>query len=395
MSIGICLSGGGFRAALYGLGVLRYLAEAGLLPHVKAVSAVSGGSVAAAVLADRWPALKSQGYSLDAYLREIDAPFRDAVTEHNMRNAAVGRWALRRATFRGRSRGSAMGDTMVKHLLSAKMVTDLSPELQVILTSTDLTTGRAFRVSREFIGSWDFGYQPVPDTLSLGQAVAASAAVPLLFPPVYLRTHRMGLRKAPEVLSLVDGGVYDNLGLEWFQGWNSGRPDQARPVDYIIVVDASGPIVASQRVLSGWRAVNRVREIQYVQTRTTRIRWFVQELIADRLQGIYLVSKHDPPTFRLPDDSPMPSEYAAGALPRGFGLALASLRTDLDRFSLQEADLLRYQGYWSAHARMSAMASGLALQGTPAWQDYAGMSDTEAEKFLALLATGRKRRLRR
>lgn len=98
--IGLCLSGGGFRAALYGLGVVRYLAEAGLLSHVQAVSAVSGGSVAAAVLADRWPAIAADGYSLGSFLREVQAPVHEALASHNMRNEAVARWAGRRLTLR-------------------------------------------------------------------------------------------------------------------------------------------------------------------------------------------------------------------------------------------------------------------------------------------------------
>ncbi len=393
--IGLCLSGGGFRAALYGLGVVRYLAEAGLLSQVEVVSAVSGGSVSAAVLADRWPALAADGFSVDAFLREVDEPFHRAVTTRNMRNAAVARWAGRRLTLRGRSRGSAMGDVLVRELLSCERVVDLDPALQVVMTSTDLTTGRAFRVSRDFIGSYDYGYHEVPDRLSLGHAVAASAAVPVLFPAQYLRTEGFGLRGAPPLLSLVDGGVYDNLGLEWFQGWGSGRPTSAREVDFVIVVDASGPLNAHPRTFRGLRAVNRGREIQYMQTRATRIRWFVEELIAGRLQGNYLVAKNDPSEFRLPDRTPIAPELYEGALPAGFAEKLAGLRTDLDRFTNAEALLLRYHGYWSAHARLSALYPQLALSGRPRWRDYAELSDSDAERFERELASGTGRRVRR
>ena len=392
--IGICLSGGGFRAALYGLGVVRYLAEAGLLSQVQAVSAVSGGSVTAAVLADRWPALAADGYSLESFLREIDKPVHEALTSHNLRNEAIMRWAGRRLRLQGRSRGSAMGDVMIDRLLQARHVTDLDPALQVVLTSTDLCTGRAFRVSRDFIGSWDFGYQPPPNELSLGQAVAASAAVPVMFPPVYLRTAGLGLRDAPDVLSLVDGGVYDNLGLEWFQGWGSGRPADARDVDFLVVVDASGPLVKQQRTLRGLRAVNRGREIQYTQTRTTRIRWLVGELIAGRKHGTYMVSKYDPGSLRFPDGSPIDPHLYKGALPAGFARRLASIRTDLDRFGSEEAALLRYHGYWSAHARLGAFYPELALAGEPTWRDYENLSEMDAEVLLTVLAAGTKRRLR-
>lgn len=392
-AIGLCLSGGGFRAALYGLGVVRYLAEAGLLPQVRAVSAVSGGSVAAAVLADRWRALAAEGFSSDSFHREVESPFHEAVTEHNLRNAAIRRWGTRRLTLRGPTRGSAMGDILVRRLLRARAVADLDPALQVVLTSTDLASGRAFRVSRDFIGSYDFGYRPLPEHLSLGQVVAASAAVPFFFPPVYVRSEGLGLRDPPPLLSLVDGGVYDNLGLEWFQGWESGRPPAARPVDFIVVVDASGPMVARHRTFRGIRALRRAREIQYTQTRSARIRWFVDDLLHTRQRGIYLGSKYDPAGFRLPDGSPIAPELHQGALPYGFALALASLRTDLDRFLPEESDLLRYHGYWSTHARLAALYPQLALRSQPAWRDYEGLSDQDAARLLRLLGKGRKLRV--
>lgn len=46
--LGLALSGGGFRASLFHLGVLRRLSELGLLQHVTHISTVSGGSIVAA-----------------------------------------------------------------------------------------------------------------------------------------------------------------------------------------------------------------------------------------------------------------------------------------------------------------------------------------------------------
>ena len=50
MKIGLALSGGGFRATLYHIGLVRYLRDAGLLSQVTDIAAVSGGSVFAAHL---------------------------------------------------------------------------------------------------------------------------------------------------------------------------------------------------------------------------------------------------------------------------------------------------------------------------------------------------------
>ena len=43
--IGLALSGGGYRAAVFHLGVLSYMAENDLLENVTHISTVSGGSI--------------------------------------------------------------------------------------------------------------------------------------------------------------------------------------------------------------------------------------------------------------------------------------------------------------------------------------------------------------
>ena len=56
--VGLCLSGGGYRAALFHLGALRRLDELGVLAQVRTISAVSGGAIIANLLADPrlvWP----------------------------------------------------------------------------------------------------------------------------------------------------------------------------------------------------------------------------------------------------------------------------------------------------------------------------------------------------
>ena len=45
LSIGVALSGGGFRASLHGLGALMYLVDAGLNQRVTSIVSVSGGSI--------------------------------------------------------------------------------------------------------------------------------------------------------------------------------------------------------------------------------------------------------------------------------------------------------------------------------------------------------------
>src|SRR5206468_3177673 len=69
--IGLALSGGGFRATLFHLGVVRFLFEADLLKSVKLVSAVSGGSILAAHLILNWEKYTGSKEDFDAVAREV------------------------------------------------------------------------------------------------------------------------------------------------------------------------------------------------------------------------------------------------------------------------------------------------------------------------------------
>ena len=52
--IGLALSGGGFRAACFHLGVFRKLNELNLLWNLELLSCVSGGSIAGSFIASKW-----------------------------------------------------------------------------------------------------------------------------------------------------------------------------------------------------------------------------------------------------------------------------------------------------------------------------------------------------
>ena len=69
--IGLALSGGGFRATLFHLGVVRFLFEVDLLKPVKLVSAVSGGSILAAHLILNWEKYTGSKEDFDAAAREV------------------------------------------------------------------------------------------------------------------------------------------------------------------------------------------------------------------------------------------------------------------------------------------------------------------------------------
>jgi NTE family protein len=92
--IGLALSGGGFRASLFHLGVIRRLEELGIMENVSVVSAVSGGSIIAAfylsemekqLRADRLEGRPSDRVVL---FENIAEKFLKAV-DHNLRTRAL------------------------------------------------------------------------------------------------------------------------------------------------------------------------------------------------------------------------------------------------------------------------------------------------------------------
>jgi hypothetical protein len=144
------------------------------------------------------------------------------------------------------------------------------------------------------------------------------------------------------------------------------------------------------RPYGGVRGLWRAKDVQYSQTTRLRVRWYVDELLGGRQHGIYLAVELDPHEYRLPDRTPINPSLYDGALPSTLITLLAKLRTDLDRFAPEEADLLSYHGYWSTHARLGALHPELAIT-RPAWRDYAALAAEDIKQLELLLVRGARR----
>ncbi len=149
MRIGVALSGGGFRAALFHLGVLRRVAELGWLPKIDAVSGVSGGSIVAAYAALRWADMLEAGGDSQAFEKVVAAPFIDVVTKRSLIRdwlaQAAGR-GMSRALSHTYSRTTALGDALSEHLYENKSCADLPENPFTILNATSLISARAWRI---------------------------------------------------------------------------------------------------------------------------------------------------------------------------------------------------------------------------------------------------------
>src|SRR3979411_736561 len=73
----LCLSGGGFRAMIFHVGVLWRLNELGALGKLDRISSVSGGSITAALLGLKWSRLQfGAGGVATQLLPEVIEPLR-------------------------------------------------------------------------------------------------------------------------------------------------------------------------------------------------------------------------------------------------------------------------------------------------------------------------------
>jgi predicted acylesterase/phospholipase RssA len=89
MKLGLALAGGGFRATLYHLGMVRFLRDAGILPSVNQITAVSGGSIIAAHLCLNWGRYNGSPGEFDTAAAELLSFVRLDVRNRIVRRAAI------------------------------------------------------------------------------------------------------------------------------------------------------------------------------------------------------------------------------------------------------------------------------------------------------------------
>ncbi|MDE0208467.1 MAG: patatin-like phospholipase family protein [Boseongicola sp.] len=335
--IGICLSGGGYRATLFHAGALRRLAELGVLssPDFRTVSSVSGGSIAGAFLARafEWPLRDVP--SIDDWNRRFAGPLR-VLTRLNIRTGAIAR-----SIFPGISAVRELAKRYDQALGGTRHLSALPDAF--VMCATDLAFGVNWECTGKQIGDYQAGYIEPPPDWSIGLAVAASSCFPPVFQPLQVPREsgswRGGKAKsdspkkwasAMKDLRLTDGGVYDNLGLE--PVWK----DHAQ----IFVSDAGGifDFQADKGQLC-WR-VMRYQSVQERQTRALRKRWLISSFKQGVMGGAYWGTGSSRSSYDENDSLGYSKDLAREVI--------SEIRTDVDCFSDAEAAVLENHGYFLA-----------------------------------------------
>lgn len=344
-SLALCLSGGGLRATLFHLGVIKALRryEHGgrtALESVTTIFSVSGGSIVAGHLIREWESYRGAD---EAKFEEVEAKLL-AFARRNIRDRVVRRWLLNR--WRGKRRSDwLIGEyaELLGHGSLAECYADPDrrpPKIHVL--STSFRTGElcSFSDDRfEIVRRSPQGTKTVhvdAGHLPLALAVAASSAFPPLFPPIPLTNAMLGGSQDPEfagTIHLSDGGVFDNLGLE-----RACLPSDSRGRRTLLVSNAGASFRTDPN--NGFVSV-LARNIRASDIMMRRAGDSTEDA-ASRLEGVDYVS------LRIGD----PAE--AAPIKPEMRTRLRAVRTDLDRFDATLSSMLVDHGEEVASAALEA-----------------------------------------
>ena len=279
--VALAFSGGGTRAAAFSYGVLKGLADVpapgggALVDQVRFVSGVSGGSVTAAYF----------GLKGRAALSDFESRFLYRDAEESLRTHVYSVGNLMRAADGGVNDRSGLPTWLEKNLFGKATLGDLSrPGRPVVwINASDIYAKTPFVFEPVTFAAICSDWSSYP----LSEAVAASAAVPIVFAPVVVRnwSQKCGFKLPDELeaqarsrdtspivkaylkaldsyrsgdqvqyIKLLDGGLTDNWGLSAFNVQMAAAREPWRPMtraDAISVSNFQFIVVDAGRNVAG------------------------------------------------------------------------------------------------------------------------------------------------
>jgi NTE family protein len=333
--LALCLSGGGYRAMLFHLGALIRLNQAGLLPMLKRISSVSGGSITAGVLGLNWKNLQFTSSIAQNFVAEVVAPVRKTADKTIDAEAIIGGLLLPGTVS---DRIEKAYDEVLFHGATLQDLPSDNAGPRFVFNATNVQTGVLFRFSKPFMADYLVGVVNTP-RVSLAKAVAASSAFPPVLSPCilhvnpadFVRDLSCPLQTEPYTSEIVlsDGGVYDNLGIE--TAWKRYKT--------ILISDAGGKMKPEEEPKHDWpRHACRILEIVDNQVRSLRKRQVIEAFKnpADGHVGTYWGIRSQVKDYKLPDSIDCPEDRT---------LELAQTPTRLKRLEPAYQDRLINWGY--------------------------------------------------
>ena len=399
--IGLALSGGGFRASLFHIGVLAKLAELDVLRRVEVLSCVSGGSIVGAHYYLKVRHLLQRKHDDEVtqedyveLVRELADEFVDGVGSNIRCLGGVNPITHLRTIVQPDHTTRTIGVLFERELYSKvrdgeesqdRWLTDLfvhpkgapagfEPKRHnwlrrakvpmLVLNATTLNTGHNWQFTASWMGEPPAGSENPADRndilrrmwygeaptahrrIRLGHAVAASACVPGLFNPMAFRGlyGQVDGDRVSMTVKLVDGGVHDNQGT-------ASLVEQACSV--MLVSDASGQMGTQEDPGGSLTSVPlRSSSILMARVRGAQYDDLVARLRASVLRGLVFVHMKQELALRVVDWTDTDDPTTAPKLkPPSYGLSrtiqrlLSGVRTDLDAFHEAESYALMTSGY--------------------------------------------------
>lgn len=251
--IGVSISGGGSRAAVFGMAVLERLHNLGILQNVSAISTTSGGGLAGAYYAIHGQNINwSNAHDLMAI--DYQSPWIKASLN------PTSLWSQFTTT---KDRADVMNEILDQELFDRLTYSDLGPFVPGkapiwLANATRLEGTERFTFSTK---SFDRIHSDLAQ-FPISSAVTASAAFPGAFNSMTLFDYRLrikdavpAIRNEDSYIHLIDGGPTDNLGIEALlelaksharqvlrpEDGNQSRQDSRQGICMLIVVDAYTP----------------------------------------------------------------------------------------------------------------------------------------------------------
>ena len=337
--LGLALSGGGFRATLFHLGVLRFLRDAGELSNVTDIASVSGGSILAAHVALNWDRYNGDEAGFDDAAAEIVKFVQFDLRNHIVRRLPMQlplRLLAKLPLLESRkfTPNALLEHYYKRYLYGDRCLHELPDQPLLHILATCVSTGALSAFNRHGLFIQQRGtecrrpFEHIPGQLaSIPRVVGASSAFPGFFPPVEITAADLGVRDGQfSTEYFTDGGVYDNLGLRaflWLQ-------EQETKFDHILVSDAGKPFQILSDASLGFVGQS-VRASDILWDRV----WQLERENFGHHEGFQFL----PITEQVsPSDDPTAMHPVVQA-------EVQTIRTDLDRFTPVEINALAQHGY--------------------------------------------------
>jgi predicted acylesterase/phospholipase RssA len=395
----LLLSGGGFRATLFHLGVIDELRARGCINRVTHVVGVSGGAILAAWLVANWQRvtnLTDTNYA-DTLIDFAAKDVRGSITRDILASITNNLWkhsfafALRALrSFKNGSVGRAASgiDTTVSNIFRQRMISEyeslyttsggrplevreLHPDQTgqtprppwMYLVATNYPDGELITCSQDGLATTAKGFRDQitgTDSITLGKCVAASTAFPPFLPAVpFLKS---GMSNEHN-LYLGDGGITDNLGVAAFL--SCVLPLFKGDKNLTVIISDAEPAFDKSLAPDGdwntFRRASRASELQMALAAGSAFGKLQGELKNRNSQSPALESQ----LFRVSLRGDRFRNKSAPLLSDACWKLLQHTRTDLDRFEGKLRDALRHAGQ-----TLSQWVLPQAKQGQPSTFDF-------------------------